>query len=129
MTIALLQRHAETGTDNDRLAVLPHLVVVLVSPAGGLGSCGTVISELSASGAVVYAEEVDSIAARLDLDCAALSDVVWTISNTLERANADFPGLPVVLVGHASTAAGALAFTELYPGQCTGLVLTERTAA
>jgi len=31
--------------------------------------------------------------------------------------------------GHAHTAAGALAFTELYPDECEGLVVTERSAA
>jgi len=102
---------------------------VLVSLRGGLPSCELVIPRLTSDGAVVFAQEVDSIATRLDADCAALSDVVWTISHTIDRATKDFPGLPVVLVGHAHTAAGALAFTELYPDECEGLVVTERSAA
>jgi len=128
MSVSVLEAPA-TGTTIHRPASCPTLVVVLVSPRGGLGSCGQVIGELTASGAVVYAAEVDSASSRLDADCAALSDVVWTISDTLDRATKELPGLPVVLVGHASTAAGALAFTELYPDECNGLVFTERNAA
>jgi hypothetical protein len=109
-----------------RPASIPRLIVVLVSLRGGLPSCELVIRRLTSDGA---AQEVDSIATRLDADCAALSDVVWTISHTIDRATKDFPGLPVVLVGHAHTAAGALAFTELYPDECEGLVVTERSAA
>jgi len=128
MTVAVLEA-PRTGTAIHRQATRPTHVVVLVSPLGGLSSCRRVMSQLTTSGAVVFAEEVDSVSPNLDADCAGLGDVVWTISNTLHRATKEFPGLPVVLVGHASTAAGALAFTELYPDECTGLVFTEQAAA
>jgi pimeloyl-ACP methyl ester carboxylesterase len=129
MTVALLDANELPGLAPQGSASTPHVVVVLVSPRGGLSSCRSAIARLTSGGAAVYAEEVESVYPKLDADCAALSDVVWTIGTTLDRATKEFPGLPVVLIGHASTGAGALAFAELYPGGCEALVLTQKAAA
>jgi len=128
MTVAVLEPPT-TGTVIHRQASRPTHVVVLVSPLGGLSSCRQVIGQLTSSGAVVFAQEVESDGDSLSADTATITDVVWAISAAVDRASSEFPGLPVILVGHASTAPAALAFTELFPDECQGLVLTERTAA
>jgi len=128
MTVAVLEAPT-TGTIIHRQASRPTHVVVLMSPLGGLGSCRKVIGQLTSSGAVVLAQEVESDSESNGADSMTISNVVWTIGSAVDRASAEFPGLPVILVGHASTAPAALAYTELFPDECRGLVLTERTAA
>ena len=127
MTVTVLEAPT-TGTVIHRQASRPTHVVVLVSPYGELSSCRRVIGQLTSSGAVVFAHEVEADADAPSADSAAISDVVWTIGAAVDRATGEFPGLPVILVGHSSTAPAALAFTELFPDECR-LVLTERAAA
>jgi len=127
MTVAVLEAQI-TGPVIHRQTARPTHVVVLVSPQGGLSSCNRVIGQLTSSGAVVLAQEVESGSDGHGTDSATISDVVWSIGAAVDRAGVEFPGLPVVLVGHASTAPAALAFTELFPNECR-LVLTERAAA
>jgi hypothetical protein len=128
MTVTVLEAPT-TGTAIHHPAVRPTHIVVLVSPFGGLGSCRKVVRQLTSSGAVVFTQEVESGSDPSGDDSATIGDMIWTISATVDRATATFPGLAVILVGHGSTANAALAFTELFPDECQGLVVTERSAA
>ncbi|SRR6266508_1666006 len=128
MAVAVLETRT-TGTVIHRPATRPTLSVVLVSPAGELSSCQKVIRRLTSSGAVVFAHEVQAEDDSFGADSAAISDIVWTIGSTVDRATGEFPELPVILVGHGSMASAALSFTDLFPDDCLGLVLTKRPSA
>jgi hypothetical protein len=128
MTVAVLETRT-TGTVIHRPATHPTLSIVLVSPAGELSSCQKVIRQLTSSGAVVFIREIQAEGGAVGTDSAAISDIVWTIGGTVDQATGEFPELPVILVGHGSTASAALAFTELFPDDCLGLVLTQPPSA
>jgi pimeloyl-ACP methyl ester carboxylesterase len=111
--------NARPGIDPEP-RIRPHLVVVLVSPPGGRASCEPVIGRLIASGAFVFTEEI----AEHAQDSQALGDAVWRIAASVARAAGRFRGVPVVLVGHGSGAAAAVAYSDLYADELDGLVLT-----
>jgi hypothetical protein len=128
MAVTVLETRT-TGTVIHRPETHPTLSVVLVSPAGELSSCQKVIRRLTSSGAVVFAHEVQAEDDSFRADGAAISDIVWTIGSTVDHATREFPELPVTLVGHGPIASAALAFTDLFPDDCVGLVLTEGPSA
>lgn len=106
-------------------AAAPRMSVVLIAPAGQLGACRSAIERARSQGAAVFTEEIGSD----DLDLfGSFAHAIDAISLAVDDATHLFPTTPVVLVGHAAAGIAVRAFSELYPGEIAGVVVTDRSA-
>ncbi|MFI5623318.1 hypothetical protein ACIA03_07615 [Nocardioides sp. NPDC051685] len=97
----------------------PRLLVVLVSPSSALRQCDAAVDNMVLAGAVTVTCEVD---VTEDMVTFAVADVLRTVDATA----ADYPGLPIVIVGHAEAAAVASMAADACGNDVSGLVITHR---
>jgi hypothetical protein len=100
----------------------PNLAVILVAPTGTLSQCRAAIDNAVLAGAVALVCEVD-------VDDAGFASAVSTALRTVDDAAACYPGLPIVLVGHADASAVASLAAEACGEEVAGLVLTHQHAS
>lgn len=111
---------AGTNEFRDNLTT-PTLLVVLVAPTDSLPQCGAAIENTVLAGAVTVTCEVDP-------DPAQFAEAVCAVLGAVDHATSRFPGLPLVLVGHADAGAIASLAAEACGDDVAGLVLTHRQA-
>jgi len=107
------------GTRVFRNGLEPRLVVVLVAPKGTLPQCDAAIEKTVLAGAVTVACEVDT-------DDEMLATALSTVLRTVDDASARFPGLPVVLVGHAEARGITSLAAEACGDDIAGLVMSDQ---
>jgi len=118
MTAALIAPEI-AGTRVFRNGLAPRLVVVLVAPEGTLSQCDAAIEKTVLAGAITVACEVDT-------DDDMLATALSTVLRTVDDASARFPGLPVVLVGHAEARGITSLAAEACGDDIAGLVLSDQ---
>ncbi|MFJ9390438.1 hypothetical protein ACIRON_16560 [Nocardioides sp. NPDC101246] len=123
-TITTHRRDTSSGAPT----CLSTAVVVVVAPRGTLSDCDLAIASALSRGARTYTCEISTGAdAELLEGEFAYTMALETIAATLDQAEAEVPGLPIVLVGHAEAGAAARLYADLCPGDLAGVVLTEKT--
>jgi len=118
MTAALIAPEI-AGTRVFRNGLTPRLVVVLVAPKGTLSQCDTAIEKTVLAGAITITCEVDT-------DDEMLATALSTVLRTVDDASAGFPGLPVVLVGHAEARGITSLAAEACGDDIAGLVMSDQ---
>lgn len=98
-------------------AATPRLVVVLVAPSHALRQCDAAVDNAVLAGAVTVTCEVD-VSDRM------LTAAVGEVLRTVDDASADYPGLPIVIVGHGDADGVASMAADACAEDVAGLVLT-----
>jgi hypothetical protein len=96
-----------------------HVLVVLVAPQSKLHECDAAIERTVLAGAQTVTCEVDP-------DERRFAEAVSAVLGAVDDAAARFPGLPIVLVGHAAAGAAASLAAEACGDDIAGLVLTHQ---
>lgn len=102
-------------------AATPRLLVVLVAPSSALRQCDAAIDNVVLAGAITLTCEVD-VTERM------LTFAVGDVLRTVDDAAAEYPGLPIVIVGHGDAAAVASMAADACGDDISGLVLTHPRA-
>ena len=100
-------------------AATPRLLVVLVAPSTALRQCDAAVGNAVLAGVVMVTCQVD---VEDDMVTFAVGDVLRTIDD----ATVDYPGLPIVVVGHGDAAAVASVAADACGDDISGLVLTHQ---
>ena len=98
-------------------ATTPRMVVVLVAPSHALRQCDAAVDNAVLAGAVTATCEVD-VTDRM------LTSAVGEVLRTVDDAAADYPDLPIVVVGHGDAAGVASMAADACGDDISGLVLT-----
>lgn len=98
-------------------AVQSSFTVVVVAPEGEIATCLAALTTARSRGACTIACEVSADPDGFD---EAFSKIVDTVS----QAGRDFPGSPIVLVGHGAAALPARAYADLCPTHLSGVLMT-----
>lgn len=100
-------------------AATPRLLVVLVAPSSALRQCDAAVGNAVLAGAVTVTCEVD-------VDEQRVTFAVGHVLRTVDDATTDYPGLPIVIVGHGDAASVASMAADAYGDDISGLVLTHQ---
>ncbi|MFJ9390436.1 hypothetical protein ACIRON_16550 [Nocardioides sp. NPDC101246] len=123
-TITMHRRNMDSGEPT----CLSTAVVVLVAPRGMLSDCDLAIAGALSRGARAFTCEVPTEAdGDVCDDGSTYTMALEAIAATLDQAESELPGLPIVLVGHAEAAVPARLYADLCPGDLAGVVLTKKS--